>query len=88
MIKYTKPYLNKLEDILAETHYTLRYEKGNFKSGYCVLKDTKMALVNQFYTLEGKINSLVDIIRLLEVDPDQLSDKNRKILIDILETPS
>lgn len=88
MIKYTKSYLNKLEEILAETQFTLRYEKGNFKSGYCVLKDTKIALVNKFYTLEGKINSLVDIIKLLEVDPEQLSEKNRKILIEVLETPS
>lgn len=88
MIKYSKSYLNKLEEVLAETKFTLRYEKGNFKSGYCVLKDTKIALVNKFYTLEGKVNSLVDIIKLLDIDPEQLSEKNRKILIEVLETPS
>ena len=38
-LKYTRPFLNKLEDIFAESDFVLRYEKGNFKAGYCVLKD-------------------------------------------------
>ena len=85
MIKYTKNYLDKLEDLFAETDYTLRYEKGNFKSGYCILKDTKMVLVNKFYTLEGKVNSLVDIIRIIDIDPEQLSEKNKKLFLNLIE---
>lgn len=88
MIKYTRQYLNKLEEIIAGTDYTLRYEKGNFKSGYCVLKDTKIVLVNKFYTLEGKINSLTDIIKIIDIDPDQLSEKNKKLFLEVLETSS
>ena len=37
-MKYTKHLLNKLEDIFSESDYVLRYEKGNFQSGYCILK--------------------------------------------------
>lgn len=87
-IKYTKHFLNKLEDLFAESDYVLRYEKGNFKSGYCILKDTKIAIINKYYPLEGKINCLVDIIKLVDLDIEELSDKNRKFLLDILETPS
>jgi hypothetical protein len=87
-IKYTKHFLNKLEDLFAESDYVLRYEKGNFKSGYCILKDTKIAIINKYYPLEGKINCLMDIIKLVDLDIEQLSDKNRKFLLDILETPS
>lgn len=87
-IKYTKHFLNKLEDLFAESDYTLRYEKGNFKSGYCILNDTKIAIINKYYPLEGKINCLVDIIKLVDLDIEQLSDKNRKFLLDLLETPS
>ena len=54
-VRYSKGFLNKLEDIFAESDYVLRYEKGNFKSGYCLLKDTKVAIINKFYSLEGKI---------------------------------
>jgi hypothetical protein len=84
-IKYTPHFLRKLEDIFSESDYTLRYEKGQFKSGYCLLNDTRIAIVNKYYTLEGKINSLIDILRLIDIDPEQLSDKNRKFFIDLLQ---
>ena len=71
---------------MAETDYILRYEKGNFKSGYCILRDTRVAIVNKYYTLEGKINCLIDIVRSIEIDPSKLSEKNRKLLHELSET--
>ena len=85
-VRYTKPFLNKLEDIFAESDYVLRYEKGNFQSGYCVLKDTKIAIVNKYYTVEGKINCLVDILRSIEIDPSRLREKNQRLLLQLLQT--
>lgn len=85
-VKYTKHFLNKLEDIFAESEYQLRYEKGNFKSGYCVLKDTKIAIVNKYYTTEGKINCLIDILKSVEIDQKQLSEKNSKLLLELSQT--
>lgn len=84
-IKYTKQFLNRLEDIFAESEYVLRYEKGNFKSGYCILKDTKIAIVNKFYALEGKINCLIEIIRSIELDQKHFSDKNKKLLLELTQ---
>ena len=77
-VKYTKHFLNKLEDIFAESDFVLRYEKGNFKSGYCVLKDQKITIVNKYYTQEGKINTLIDIVKEIELDTSNFSDKNKK----------
>ena len=82
-VKYTKNFLNKLEDIFAESDYVLRYEKGNFKSGYCVLKDTKIAIINKFYTLEGKINCLIEILRSIELNTENFSEKNHKLLLEL-----
>jgi hypothetical protein len=78
MIKYTNQFLLKLEDMIAESDYTLRYEKGNFKSGYCVLKDQKIMIVNKFYTTEGKINALLDILRTITLDQGRFSEKSLK----------
>lgn len=86
MVRYTKPFLNKLEDIFAESDYMLRYEKGNFQSGYCVLKDTKIAIVNKYYTVEGKINCLIDILRSISIDQSRLHEKNQKLLLKLLQT--
>ncbi|MCC9134912.1 hypothetical protein ACFSKU_19565 [Pontibacter silvestris] len=82
-LKYTRPFLNKLEDIFAESDFVLRYEKGNFKAGYCVLKDMKVAVVNKYYSLEGKINCLYDILRTIAVDESCLSEKNRQLYLEI-----
>lgn len=85
-VKYTKNFLDKLEELFAETDYMLRYEKGNFKSGYCLLKEHRVAIINQYYPLEGKINSLVDILREIPVDVQKLSEKNRKLYYELQQT--
>jgi hypothetical protein len=79
MIKYTNQFLLKLEELIAESDYTLRYEKGNFKSGYCVLKDQRIMIVNKFYTTEGKINALLDILKTVTLDTSRLSEKSLKL---------
>lgn len=85
-LKYTKHLLNKLEDIFSESDYILRYEKGNFQSGYCVLKDTKIAIVNKYFPIDGKINVLIEILKSVDIDAKQLSEKNRKLFLEIAQT--
>lgn len=86
MIKYTTSFLTKLEDIVAESDYILRYEKGNFKSGYCVLKDQKIIIVNKFYTTEGKINALLEILRSVTLDTARFSEKSQALYSQLLQT--
>ena len=85
-IKYSNNFLNKLEDILSETSYILRYEKGSFKSGYCILKDTQIIIVNKYFTTEGKINCLIDIINQLDIDTNNLSEKNKILFSELSQT--
>lgn len=82
-IKYTRHFINKLEDIFSESDFILRYEKGNFKSGYCILRENKIAIINKFYSLEGKINCLIDILRSIELKTDKLSTKNLQLYKEV-----
>jgi hypothetical protein len=79
MIKYTPAFLTKLEDLIAESDYILRYEKGNFKSGYCLLREQKIMIINKFFTTEGKINALLDILKGLTLDTTRFSEKSIKL---------
>lgn len=88
MIKYTTQFLTKLEDMVAESDYTLRYEKGNFKSGYCVLKDQKIIIVNKFYPTEGKINALLDIIKTVTLDNSRFTEKSQKLYDELTSQQS
>ena len=86
-IKYTKHFLDKMENLFAASEFMLRYEKGNFKSGYCVLKDTKIVIVNKYFPLEGKINALIDIINELNFDSKDFKEKmNQDFLNDLRQT--
>jgi hypothetical protein len=83
MIKYTSNFLTKLEEMIAESDYTLRYERGQFKSGYCILRDQKVIIVNKFYSIEGKINAILDILKGLDIDQTKFSEKSRQLYDDL-----
>jgi hypothetical protein len=86
MIKYTTQFLAKLEDLIAESDYILRYEKGNFKAGYCLLKEQKIMIINKFFTTEGKINALLDIFKNVTLDTSKFSEKNLKLYEELVTT--
>ncbi len=85
MIKYTNQFLTKLEDMIAESDYILRYEKGSFKSGYCLLREQKIMIVNKFYTTEGKINALLEILKNTELETARFSEKNKNLYDELMQ---
>lgn len=54
--------LKKLESIVQAAGYQLRYEKGKFSSGSCVLQEQKIILVNKFFNPEDRASILIDLI--------------------------
>lgn len=83
-MKYTQTTLDKVERILDETGYIVRYERGTFQSGYCILEQKKVVVLNKFLQLEGRINTLFDIIPQLSIDPDTLTQEARKTYDEIM----
>ena len=77
-MKYTQHTLDKLEEILQELEYVVRYERGTFQSGYCILEQKKVVVLNKFLQIEGRINTRIDIIPKLVTDPEALSPEARK----------
>ena len=53
----------------------MRYEKGNFKTGACLLQNSKVIVINRFSNLESKILAIVDLARELEMDYTLLDEK-------------
>lgn len=86
-VKYTKHFLDKLENLFAASEFILRYEKGSFRSGYCVLKENKIVIVNKYFPLEGKVNALIDILNELNFNPQDFSEKsNQDFLTELRQT--
>ena len=84
-LKITKIFQVKLENILESQEYKIRFEKGNFKSGYCIIKDKIVVIINKHFSLEGKINALIKIIKSIEISK-QLCTKNDIIILKKIDT--
>jgi hypothetical protein len=83
-MKYTQSTLDKLEAIPDEAGYVLRYERGTFQSGYCILEDRKVVVLNKFLQTEGRINTLVDLIPQLNINADILTGESKKVYAEVL----
>lgn len=83
-MKYNQATLDKIERILDEGHYIMRYERGSFQSGYCILEEKKVVVLNKFLQMEGRINTLLDLIPQLSIDPDTLTPETRKLYLEII----
>jgi hypothetical protein len=86
MLTLTTHTLEKLEILLRTAGYRVRYEKGNFKTGACLLLNNKVIVVNKFSNLESKIHAIVELIRELELDYQVLDDKQVVFLQQIKQT--
>lgn len=86
LIKHTKPTLNKLEEIVRDLDYTIRYEKGTFNSGYCIVEDKKVVVVNKFYDTDGRVNVLLSILENIIESENQLHEKHRQFYKNLIKT--
>ncbi len=83
-MKYTQTTLDKLEAIPEQSGYILRYERGTFQSGYCILEDKKVVVLNKFLQTEGRINTLLELIPQLDIKTDALSEESKKLYFSIV----
>ncbi|HVM87844.1 MAG TPA: hypothetical protein VMT76_06620 [Puia sp.] len=83
-MKYTQATLDKIEKILDEAEYMIRYERGNFQSGYCILEEKRIVVLNKFLQMEGRINTLIDIIPQLVIQPELLTPDTKKTYDEVI----
>lgn len=76
--KYSTYTLKKLETLFEELDYSVLYEKGNFQSGYCIVEQRRVVVVNKFFETEGRINTLLEILGQIEVDESRFSEASLK----------
>lgn len=83
-MKYTQTTLDKVEKLIEESGYIVRYERGSFQSGFCILEDKKVVVLNKFLQLEGRINTLIDLIPQLKIEVETLTPESKKWFDDIM----
>ena len=76
----SKNTLKKLESLFQELNYQIRYERGNFKSGYCIVNDSRMIVINKFFDTKARIDTLLDILTKIDYNSTELSEPSQEIL--------
>ena len=82
-MKFTQNTLDKIEKIAQESGYVMRYERGSFQSGYCILQEKKVVVLNKFLPTEGRINTLIDLLPQLNIHFDSLTHESQKLYTEL-----
>ncbi len=80
MANYSKHFLKKLETLFETLGYIVRYEKGSFQSGYCLVQDRKIAVINKFFDTEARASVLLEILDDIAPEGSDLEEKSAKFL--------
>lgn len=83
MLKLTQSTFDKLEELLLLGGYKVRTEKGNFKSGSCIVEQSKLIVVNKFSPVETKVTFLMEAIRILDLDESLMDERYLKLLHEV-----
>lgn len=64
---------------------TVRFEKGDFKGGYCILHDSKVIVINKMTNQQRKAMILSAALKELGVDKIYLTPRMREIINEMTE---
>ena len=87
-MKYTQHNLDKIEKVVEDAGYVIRYERGTFQSGYCILQAKKVVVLNKFFQTEGRINVLIDLMPQLDINVDTLTHESQKVYEEVMSVGS
>ncbi|PWT98355.1 MAG: hypothetical protein C5B52_12295 [Bacteroidetes bacterium] len=86
-MKYNQNTSDKIEAVLEEAGYVVRFERGTFQSGYCILQQKRVVVLNKFLNVEGRINTLIELMPQLDIHFDALTADSQKLYEEIMSRP-
>jgi len=77
--------LQELKLLSGQLGAEVRFEKGDFKGGYCLLKESKVIVINKMANLQRKVMILSMALKELGIDQIYLTPKIREIIEEMSE---
>jgi hypothetical protein len=84
--KEFEEFIQDLKAVAAQLGAEVRFEKGDFKGGYCLLKESKVIVINKSANLQRKVMILSMALKELGVDSIYLNPRVREIIDEMTET--
>lgn len=60
-----KTELSRLESVVKDNGFSIRYERGSFISGHCIVNDKKIIIINKFFKPKARVETITQIIKML-----------------------
>jgi hypothetical protein len=80
--------LRELEELAKKSNVGIRYEKGDFEGGYCVLKTERMIVINRRLMIARRASVLARGLAEVGVDSIYLKPAIREFIEDELAKAS
>ena len=78
--------IQELKTLATQLGAEVRFEKGDFKGGYCILKENKVIVVNKMANLQRKVMILSMALKELGIDQIYMTPKIREIIEEMAES--
>jgi len=72
--------LIELKSVADQLGASIRFEKGDFKGGYCIIHEKKVIVINKLTNLQRKVMILSSALKELGVDEIYLSPRIREVI--------
>jgi hypothetical protein len=76
--------LKELEDLAEKSNIALRYEKGDFDGGYCVLKAERIIVINKRLASQKRTSILAQALAEVGIEEVYLKPAVREFIEDEL----
>ncbi|MEE9432264.1 MAG: hypothetical protein V3V16_14540 [Melioribacteraceae bacterium] len=78
--------LEDLKSLASEMGAKVRFERGDFKGGYCLVKDSRIIVLNKLSTTQRKVITLSAALSELGIGDVYVSPKLRDVIEEMGET--
>jgi hypothetical protein len=77
--------LQDLKQLAQEMGAKVRFERGDFKGGYCIVREDKTIVINKLSTLQKKIMILTAALKDLGINEHFIQPKIREIIDEVTD---
>lgn len=77
--------VTELKEIAQKLGVNVRFEKGDFKGGYCVVKENKIIIINKFAPTQKKAAILATALKELGIEDLYINPRIREIIEELTE---
>ena len=78
--KEFEEFIQELKGLAVQLGAEVRFEKGDFKGGYCLLKESKIIVINKMANLQRKAMILSMALKELGINEVFLTPRLRELI--------